>query len=182
MARALAQDALLLVMDEPTASLDLGNRLLVLERVRATREHGYGVVFSTYDPDQAHELATTVAVIAGGRPCGLGAAGEVSDGRDAVVRLARCCLRSSAHAERSRRGRQLIATTESFFVVRRGCQEVMISEGDGGGGRVTPAARLPRCCRLPPDASLERRAPSEPDLIKTRKLSGLQRQRCSCLK
>jgi len=66
-ARALAQDAPLLVMDEPTASLDLGNRLLVLERVRALREQGYGIVFSTHDPDQAHELATRVAVIAGGR-------------------------------------------------------------------------------------------------------------------
>jgi iron complex transport system ATP-binding protein len=66
-ARALAQDAPLLVMDEPTASLDLGNRLLVLERVRTLRAEGYGVVFSTHDPDQARELATRVAVIADGR-------------------------------------------------------------------------------------------------------------------
>jgi len=66
-ARALAQDAPLLVMDEPTASLDLANRLLVLERVRALKAQNYGVVFSTHDPDQARELATTVAVIAGGR-------------------------------------------------------------------------------------------------------------------
>ena len=66
-ARALAQDAPLLVMDEPTASLDLGNRLLVLERVRALSAQGYAVVFSTHDPDQARDLATTVAVIADGR-------------------------------------------------------------------------------------------------------------------
>jgi len=66
-ARALAQDAPLLVMDEPTASLDLGNRLLVLERVRALKAQNYGVVFSTHDPDQARELATRVVVIAGGR-------------------------------------------------------------------------------------------------------------------
>ena len=66
-ARALAQDAPLLVMDEPTASLDLGNRLLVLARVKALSSQGYGVVFSTHDPDQARELATSVAVIAHGR-------------------------------------------------------------------------------------------------------------------
>ena len=54
-------------MDEPTASLDLGNRLLVLDRVRRLREQGYGIVFSTHDPEQAHELATRVAVIADGR-------------------------------------------------------------------------------------------------------------------
>jgi iron complex transport system ATP-binding protein len=66
-ARALAQDAPVLVMDEPTASLDLGNRLLVLGRVRRLREKGFGIVFSTHDPEQAHELASRVAVIAGGR-------------------------------------------------------------------------------------------------------------------
>lgn len=66
-ARAIAQDATFLVMDEPTASLDLGNRLLVLERVRALSARGLGIVFSTHDPDQARELATMVAVIADGR-------------------------------------------------------------------------------------------------------------------
>lgn len=63
-ARALAQDAPVMVMDEPTASLDLGNRFLVLARVQALRERGFGVIFSTHDPDQARELATRVAVIA----------------------------------------------------------------------------------------------------------------------
>jgi iron complex transport system ATP-binding protein len=79
-ARALAQDAPLLVMDEPTASLDLGNRLLVLERVRALREQGYGIVFSTHDPDQAHELATRVAVIADGRLAAYGSPEETLTG------------------------------------------------------------------------------------------------------
>src|SRR6185437_5349335 len=69
-ARALAQDAPLLVMDEPTASLDLGNRLLVLDRVGRLREQGFGIVFSTHDPEQAHELATRVTVIANGRVAG----------------------------------------------------------------------------------------------------------------
>jgi iron complex transport system ATP-binding protein len=79
-ARALAQDAPLLVMDEPTASLDLGNRLLVLERVRALRAQGYGVVFSTHDPDQARELATRVAVIAEGRLAAYGTPHETLTG------------------------------------------------------------------------------------------------------
>ena len=79
-ARALAQDAPLLVMDEPTASLDLGNRLLVLERVRALSAQGYGVVFSTHDPDQARDLATTVAVIAGGRLAAYGTPHETLTG------------------------------------------------------------------------------------------------------
>jgi len=94
-ARALAQDAPLLVMDEPTASLDLGNRLLVLEKVRALRERGYGIVFSTHDPDQARELATRVAVIAHGRLAAYGTPGEtltaetLSDVYGVPVRLER---------------------------------------------------------------------------------------------
>jgi iron complex transport system ATP-binding protein len=79
-ARALAQDAPLLVMDEPTASLDLGNRLLVLERVRALSAQGYAVVFSTHDPDQARDLATTVAVIADGRLAAYGTPHETLTG------------------------------------------------------------------------------------------------------
>ena len=79
-ARALAQDAPLLVMDEPTASLDLGNRFLVLDRVRALRERGFGVVFSTHDPDQARELATRVAVIADGRLAAYGTPDETLTG------------------------------------------------------------------------------------------------------
>jgi iron complex transport system ATP-binding protein len=79
-ARALAQDAPMLVMDEPTASLDLGNRLLVLERVRALKAQNYGVVFSTHDPDQARELATTVAVIADGRLAAYGPPEETVTG------------------------------------------------------------------------------------------------------
>jgi iron complex transport system ATP-binding protein len=79
-ARALAQDAPLLVMDEPTASLDLGNRLLVLDRVRRLRGQGYSIVFSTHDPTQAHELATRVAVIAGGRLAAHGSPAEVLTG------------------------------------------------------------------------------------------------------
>lgn len=75
-ARALAQDAPLLVMDEPTASLDLGNRFLVLDRVRALRDRGFGIVFSTHDPDQARELATRVAVIADGRLAAYGTSAE----------------------------------------------------------------------------------------------------------
>ncbi len=79
-ARALAQDAPMLVMDEPTASLDLGNRLLVLERVRALKAQNYGVVFSTHDPDQARELATRVAVIADGRLAAYGPPQETVTG------------------------------------------------------------------------------------------------------
>jgi iron complex transport system ATP-binding protein len=65
-ARALAQAAPLLIMDEPTASLDFGNQAVVLREVRRLRADGLGIVLSTHDPDQAFACATAVAMLNGG--------------------------------------------------------------------------------------------------------------------
>jgi iron complex transport system ATP-binding protein len=61
-ARALAQAGRIVVMDEPTASLDFGNQVRVLEQVHALAEAGIGVVMSTHDPDQAFLCADRVAL------------------------------------------------------------------------------------------------------------------------
>src|SRR5262249_57697805 len=62
-ARALAQEAPILVMDEPTASLDFGNQMMVLARIQALAAQGYGIVLSTHDPDHALMIASPVAII-----------------------------------------------------------------------------------------------------------------------
>jgi iron complex transport system ATP-binding protein len=65
-ARALAQAAPLLVMDEPTASLDFGNQVRVLAQIAALARAGIGVLLSTHDPDQAFQCADRVALLRGG--------------------------------------------------------------------------------------------------------------------
>lgn len=65
-ARALAQEASLVVMDEPTANLDFGNQVRVLERIRALAEAGTGVLLSTHDPDHAFLCADRVAMLCDG--------------------------------------------------------------------------------------------------------------------
>jgi iron complex transport system ATP-binding protein len=62
-ARALAQEARLLVLDEPTANLDFGNSARVLTRVAALAQHGYAVVLSTHTPDHALAIGTEVIVV-----------------------------------------------------------------------------------------------------------------------
>jgi iron complex transport system ATP-binding protein len=76
-ARALAQETPILVMDEPTASLDFGNQMLVLSHVRALAAQGYGVVLSTHDPDHALLIASRVAIIAEGGLRAVGPPAEV---------------------------------------------------------------------------------------------------------
>ncbi|MEK6592105.1 MAG: ABC transporter ATP-binding protein, partial [Pseudomonadota bacterium] len=62
-ARALAQGSSLLIMDEPTASLDFGNQVLVLDQIRALAQTGIGILFSTHDPDQAFRCADSVMLL-----------------------------------------------------------------------------------------------------------------------
>lgn len=62
-ARALAQQAHIIMMDEPTASLDLGNRILVLDTIRTLAKNGLAVLLSTHEPEQAYVTANQVAVL-----------------------------------------------------------------------------------------------------------------------
>jgi iron complex transport system ATP-binding protein len=66
-ARALAQQPKILVMDEPTASLDFGNQILVLNHIKALARRGLGIILSTHDPDQAFACADRVAMLHDGR-------------------------------------------------------------------------------------------------------------------
>ena len=52
-ARALAQNPQLLVMDEPTANLDFGNQIHVLECIKRLSGSGLGVLMTTHSPDHA---------------------------------------------------------------------------------------------------------------------------------
>jgi ABC-type cobalamin/Fe3+-siderophores transport system ATPase subunit len=76
-ARALAQGARALVLDEPTASLDFGNQVRVLREVRRLAAEGYAVVFSSHDPGQAFLAASRVLLLARGGAYRQGAPEEV---------------------------------------------------------------------------------------------------------
>ncbi len=76
-ARALAQEPRVLVMDEPTASLDFGNQVRVLTQVRALARRGIAVILSTHDPDQAFLCADRAALLHEGRLARLGAPDDV---------------------------------------------------------------------------------------------------------
>jgi iron complex transport system ATP-binding protein len=76
-ARAIAQEARIVVMDEPTSSLDLGNRLRVLEKIRGLADDGLAVLVSTHEPEQAFAIADRVAILGAGSQFKTGAVDDV---------------------------------------------------------------------------------------------------------
>lgn len=76
-ARALAQEPSVLMMDEPAASLDLGNQALLLRTARdLAQNRGLSVLMSSHNPDHALQLAHRVVLVAGGT-CSFGAPSEI---------------------------------------------------------------------------------------------------------
>ncbi len=71
-ARALVQEPGLLLMDEPTANLDFGHRLRVLDHIRGLAAQGIGIVLSTHEPDHAFLCGDLVAILHEGRLVRLG--------------------------------------------------------------------------------------------------------------
>jgi iron complex transport system ATP-binding protein len=71
-ARALAQEPELLVLDEPTANLDFGNQVRMLDQMRRLATGGLAVLFSTHHPEQAFASATRVALLQDGALARLG--------------------------------------------------------------------------------------------------------------
>ena len=66
-ARALAQDTPIILLDEPTAFLDLPNKYeICLLLRRLTHQEGKCILFSTHDLSIAIELCDTIAMIEGG--------------------------------------------------------------------------------------------------------------------
>jgi iron complex transport system ATP-binding protein len=76
-ARALAQEPRVLVMDEPTSSLDFGNQVRVLGHIRRLAAQGIAVLMSSHQPDHALQCADRALLLGEGKAIALGAPREV---------------------------------------------------------------------------------------------------------
>jgi iron complex transport system ATP-binding protein len=56
-ARALAAEAPIILMDEPTANLDFGNQFTLLDEIAKLKARGLAVMFTTHAPDHALRIA-----------------------------------------------------------------------------------------------------------------------------
>jgi iron complex transport system ATP-binding protein len=71
-ARALAQQAEFLVMDEPASNLDFGNQMKVLDQISRLKERGKGIILTTHSPDHALSCSSRVAVFHKDHPAEVG--------------------------------------------------------------------------------------------------------------
>ena len=76
-ARALVQDPAILLLDEPTAFLDLKHRVEVLREVRAFARSGRSALVVSHDLSLAARSCDRIVLLGGGGVAGIGAPAEV---------------------------------------------------------------------------------------------------------
>lgn len=76
-ARALAQNPNLLVMDEPTANLDLGNQIKVLSTIKKLSKMGLGVLMTTHSPDHAFLCCDRIILLTKSKEILVGSVDEI---------------------------------------------------------------------------------------------------------
>ena len=77
MARALAQEPRILLLDEPTSHLDLGNKQRIRGILRRLKAQGETVLFTTHDPNEAASVADQVILLRAGKIQSAGDARQV---------------------------------------------------------------------------------------------------------
>jgi len=76
-ARALAQEPAILLLDEPTSHLDFGNQVRILEIINQLAESGISVIMSSHFPDHAFLTSNSVAIMQYGTFMAYGLAEDV---------------------------------------------------------------------------------------------------------
>lgn len=83
--RALAFDARLIIMDEPTASLSVAKVDKLIEVTQRLKELGVAVIIITHRLDEAFAVADRIAVMRRGEVVGMFKAGEVTETQVATL-------------------------------------------------------------------------------------------------
>ncbi|WP_181335106.1 ABC transporter ATP-binding protein [Hyphomicrobium methylovorum] len=66
-ARALAQEASTLILDEPLANLDFGYQVVLAQHLNDLAKEGHAILMSGHDPQFAYHVSTRIALLIDGR-------------------------------------------------------------------------------------------------------------------
>ena len=152
-AKALLNDAPILILDEPTNTLDLPSARELRGIVRELNKQGRTVVYTTHLMSEAEELCERVAIMDRGEIIALGTIPELKAGlnRDGVTKVEGVIPEAAFRAVRALEG-----VTSAALSSKDGMQELVIVSP-------TPRALLPQLIRALMDngAVLEQIAPTE---------------------
>lgn len=77
LARVLAQEPEILLLDEPTSHLDIANQVHTIEIVKKLAEKGFSIVMTSHFPDHAFLASNKVGIMKGGRFIEMGDTNDV---------------------------------------------------------------------------------------------------------
>jgi simple sugar transport system ATP-binding protein len=100
-ARALEDDTRVLVLDEPTASLDANEVALLFKIVRDLKARGIAIVFITHFIDQVYAIADRISVLRNGRLVGCAPIADLPPQEMIPLMLGRELERTEARAARA---------------------------------------------------------------------------------
>ena len=78
-AKAILNDAPVLLFDEPTASLDPQSSRLIRDTIRSLKKEGHAIILTTHNMEEADLLSDRVAIIDRGSIVALGSPSELKD-------------------------------------------------------------------------------------------------------
>lgn len=76
-ARALVQEAKVLILDEPVANLDFGNQVRVMSEIKSLAKEGYTIIQSTHNPEQTFQFSDAVLALKDGKVLANGIPAEI---------------------------------------------------------------------------------------------------------
>jgi len=85
-ARSLAQEPAIILLDEPMSNLDIANKLMVINVLRSLREEGVTILFTTHEPEIAATLCDSVILMGRDKHIEQGPADEILTG-EALTRI-----------------------------------------------------------------------------------------------
>lgn len=84
---ALVNNPEVLVLDEPTAGLDVGSRAQLHEEIRSIKKQGITVILATHDMAEAEELCDNIAILINGKIAVCGTPEQVTSAGNSDTRI-----------------------------------------------------------------------------------------------
>ena len=101
LALAVAHNPSLVILDEPTAGLDVNSRTELHEMMSELRKSGTAILLATHDMAEAEKLADRVAVLLGGRVVASGSPRELTATGSGLTKIS---IRTESSIFRARAG------------------------------------------------------------------------------